>query len=179
MKKLLCCIFALVIALGTVCISSCAKQPDPKIEEGEFAFVFEYEKDGKVNVIEDTVVCYFNGHDSSSLFKVFPRKWHAYLKNRSDLVIARFDEPSDSFIKEGRRIEGSYISLDYGEGGYYMGDPDYASKKPHVSYSESYVDDEGVRRLATVEISYEKLEEYFGIKVTRHEFSEPISNVFG
>ena len=56
------------------------EQKPPQITEDEFPFVVEYEIDGERYIIEDTVVCSFDGYDHSAWFAK-PRTWNAHLKS--------------------------------------------------------------------------------------------------
>ena len=56
------------------------EQKPPQITEGEFPFVVEYEIDGERYIIEDTVVCSFDGYDHSAWFAK-PRTWNEHLKS--------------------------------------------------------------------------------------------------
>ena len=56
-----------------------------KITEGEFPFVLEYEMNGQRYLIEDTVVCTWEGYDMSNNFAIFgrpySRMWNALLNS--------------------------------------------------------------------------------------------------
>ncbi len=159
-----------------------APQSPPMIPEGEFPFYVEYEMDGKRYVIEDTVVCSFDGYDNSAWF-VRPRKWNESLKSGDNdkLTILR-EENSYSVLKPKRLNERSSLLLNYGIAEYYMDDKlnliDLVNKKPGFYYSESYSTDERTTYVKVQKLSEKELEKYFGINVIRFEFSKPIKNKF-
>ncbi len=158
------------------------EQKPPQITEGEFPFVVEYEIDGERYIIEDTVVCSFDGYDHSAWFAK-PRTWNEHLKSRDeDKRIILHEENNYSVLTPGRLNERSRVVLNYGSGEYYMGDKTNSRSmiyaKPFFYYSERYKTDEKTEHNTGEKLSEKDLEKYFGIKVIRFEFSKPIKNKF-
>ena len=156
-------------------------KPAPEITEGEFPFVLEYELDGKRYLIEDTVCCYFEGYDTTNAFTpICPRTWHQSLNSgdESKRILLELAPNLESVLVKDRINEESRVILYYGDGGYYLGDPDYANRCPSIKYVEKYKTSEKVWHSEHTELSYEELEEFFGIKIIRFEFSNPIENKF-
>ena len=181
MKKILSII---VLAVIIFCVSGCEKkkEPFPKITEGEFPFVLEYEIGGQRYLIEDTVVCKFSGHDLSNPFPFldYSRTWDSKLKsgNEDKRVLIEFDANTESqFVKDRINIDSRAI-LYYGSGGYYLGDPDEAERGPCIRYVERYRISENGSSVESVKLSFNQLDKFFGIKIIRFEFSEPIKNIF-
>ena len=95
MKKI-----TLILTLIITCfsLSSCEKgyEDSPKITEGEFPFVVEYELNGDKYVISDTVCCAFDGYDKSNAFSFidYSRTWHATLNsgNEDKRLLIEFPE---------------------------------------------------------------------------------------
>ncbi len=165
------------------CFSGCeiGYQAAPQITEGEFPFVVEYEINGQNYVIEDTVVCSFYGYDKTNAFlPYYPRTWYASLKDNSESVrtFIELEPDTESVLTKGRINSESRIVLYYGHGGYYLGDPDDSDKGPCINYVEHYYTSEKVSHSVHTALTNEQLEEYFGIKIIRFEFSEPIENSF-
>ena len=181
MKKIIAILFSMLIILN---LSGCEKkyEPAPQITEGEFPFVLEYEIDGQRYLIEDTVVCKFEGYDLSNPFPFIPysRTWYASLKSGEEekRLIIEFDENTESALVSDRVNIESRVHLFYGSGGYYLGDPEDADSGPKIRYTEIYQTGPKERTVKGTDLSYEQLEELFGIKVIRFEFSPPIENTF-
>ncbi|MBQ2876136.1 MAG: hypothetical protein IJE25_03925 [Clostridia bacterium] len=181
MKKIIAVLCAILIMLS---FSGCAKKYEaaPQITEGEFPFVFEYELNGQRFLIEDTVVCRFEGYDLSNPFPFIPysRTWFASLKSGEEekRMIIEFDENTESALISGRVNIESRVHLFYGSGGYYLGDPEDADRGPKIRYTEKYQTGPKESTVTGTDLNYEQLEELFGIKVIRFEFSSPIENTF-
>ena len=177
-------IFSIFIVLSMIfCLSSCVRYEDePTITEGEFPFVFEYEIDGKRFLIEDTVVCEYRGYDDTNPFPftTHPRSWHEFLKSGEEekRLLLELEDNSESVLVEGRINVESYVDFHYGFGGYYLGDPNCLNEGPCIRYVEYYKTSEKVTHRKPTELTNEQLEKYFGIKIIRFEFSNPIENKF-
>lgn len=171
-----------VAILIIIALSSCNEtQKPPTIEEGEFPFRFIYELDGETYDIEDTVVCRFDGYDSSAPFTK-PRSWDIYLKSGTRRISILSDKNVYSILSPQQMNSEIEIFLDYGMGEYYMGDPNAHSlihASPHVCYRERYNESEKVTVNKATALSEKQLEEYFGIKIIEYTFSDPIINTFG
>lgn len=172
------------IALIAIFLSGCEKgyEPTPLIKNGEFPFVLEYELEGQRYIIEDTVVCSFDGHDLSNPFPIvdYARSWEASLKSgdESKRLLIEFAPNTESVFVKGRINTESRVILFYGSGGYYLGDPEHEDRYPYINYVEQYEESENASRVEFKELSVQELEDYFGIKLIRFEFSKPIKNTF-
>ncbi len=181
MKKFFLLITYLILILS---LSGCQKgyEPAPKITEGEFPFVLEYEMNGQRYLIEDTVVCEFNNYDLSNPFPFvdYSRSWYEELESgdESKRLFVEFDENTESVLVKGRKNIESRVILFYGSGGYYLGDPNHSDKEPCINYVEEYKTSEKVSHIETTTLTNEQLEKYFDIKIIRFEFSKPIENTF-
>lgn len=179
-KKVIPMVLSILIALF---LSACGiiNEAAPKITEGEFPFVVEYEMNGEIYLIEDTVVCSFDGYDMSNEFSfINTRTWHQYLKSGQEerRLFIEFEPNTESVLTKGRINTESRLILNYGFGGYYLGDPHYKTKKPCINYVETYKASEKASYSMHTEMSEKQLEEYFGIKIIRFQFSKPIKNIF-
>ena len=165
----------IITVLMLLTCSGCYSSP-PKIQSGEFPFVIEYEYEGKTYIIEDTVVCSYGGVNPDA---GIPTRWYACkLKKNSDVRILTFEKNTESFLVEGMINEASYITLDYGYGGYYLGDRLYKDSGPCFSYVEMQVSPTGVRSTKYTSLTKKEIEKLFDIKIIRFEFSKPIKNTF-
>ena len=132
----------------------------PKITRGEFPFKFVYEINGENKVIEDTVVCKYEGigwNESEGKY----RKWKNYLASGNDTSIVLV-----SLVDSSTRIHYDiYYQSGYAE--YYMGAPD-VNKSSFPRFYEN---------LKGSSVSAEELLKY-GIKIISWEHSQPIANEF-
>ncbi len=151
------------------------KIPEPEITYGEFPFRIEYELDGQLNIIEDTVIAEFNGCEFSAGSMKRERRW------RSRLASGREDLPFGDDL-------GIYFSR--GSAQYYMGENVQSmSLKPHIALRNL---EEGFKRevdfilgesgyIRTV-LNFGEAQEVltqYGITLINWEISEPIVNNFG
>ena len=179
--------FILIIALlfaGLFLLLQGEEQKPPQITTGEFPFVVEYEMNGENYVIEDTVVCEFDGYDLSALTFNKPRSWNAYLKSSEEekRLFIECEPNTNSVLVDGRINIESRVLLQYGDAEYYMGDPNGKSMvyngQPRITYVEYFQTGPKSYEYTSTEMSNEQLEKYFGIKIKRFEFSKPIENKF-
>ncbi len=180
MKRIISITIVLVIVF---CLSGCQKEyePAPQITEGEFPFVLEYELNGERYLIEDTVLCSFDDYDHSNSFSFkYSRSWRAWLKSKDEAKVVLLDLGNDaeSKLTKGRINTESKVNLFYGFGGYYLGDPNEANGAPCINYIENYKISEKETMIDRTALTVEELEEYFGIRIIRFEFSDPIENIF-
>ena len=188
MKKLLVLGVSLLLIFS---LTGCKKRfdPDPKITEGEFPFIVEYEINSERYLIEDTVVCTWDGYNPENNFAIFgypfSREWGEALKSGNEdafgIWIMELEENTESVFKKGRINFESYFFIDYGTAEYYMGDTNAISyHEPRIRFYEEYYNEEiKILDCSFKTLTNEELEEYFGIKIIRFEFSEPIENKFG
>ena len=149
---------------------------EPAITEGEFPIYLEYEKYGARYIIDDIVVCSYNGIDTTGFI---PSRWYSVsLKNESNTTLMFFVDNTESKLTKGRINEEASIRLHIGNGGYYLGDPDAKDYTPYISYDEQYKTEPKVTHIDFTKLTNEQLEEIFGIKIIRFEFSSPIENTF-
>ena len=182
MKKFLCISLVIAISLSfSGCFFSHETEAPPKITEGMFPFYVEFTINGETYIYEDTVVCNFSGYDYSAWFQK-PRTW--FEKFESDdghptnkLILEETN--SKSVLVNSRTNNESRLMLSCGRGDYYMGESDfYKLSKPCFYYHEKYQIDEKSVMWESTALTEEQLEDYFGLKIIRFEFSEPIQNEF-
>ncbi|MCM3625764.1 hypothetical protein M3194_00120 [Paenibacillus glycanilyticus] len=143
--------------------------PKPENTYGEFPFRLVYVIDGEMKVIEDTLICEFNGFgwDEGNGKHI---KWEARLANGNKLASFLFTEDYqygvklfDGFIKgQG----GTSIIFDIGNPQYYLGYKNYTDYSPgRVSISSP---------LATGVINEDELSNKYNIKIIEMKFSQPL-----
>ena len=166
------------VSLMLIVFSGCDEK-EPLITSGEFPIILEYEYEGQTYIIEDIVVCTYKKivYDSGG-----PRgsRWYSSsLKNNSSTVILQFEENTESLMVPGQINKKSYIILDCGQGGYYLGDPEDTDRGPYIFYQELHqVYSSGGTRIEQTKLTNQQLQEIFGIKIIRFEFGSPIENTF-
>ena len=176
MKKILKVFFSIIIVSCVLTLFSGCDTREPTITEGEFPIYLEYEINGERYIIDDIVVCSYNGFDTTGL--VPSRRYDVSLKNESNKTLMVFEDNTESKLTKGRINEEASIRLHIGNGGYYLGDPEDADRGPKIRYTEEYQTGPKESTITGTDLSYEQLEELFGIKVIRFEFSSPIDNTF-
>ena len=173
-------------------LAGCSAAADPEIESGEFPFRVVYQYQGEVHTIEDVVMVEYWGTGHISMNIVSPRVWSDQLAERAhywqnfnnyvgtprELIVTQMLYPHESKVSRGRTNHWADIWIDYGRGGYYMGDPNYASAGPRIVLAESYDSLLFDNNIDHIELSFEQAEEIFGIKIIEWNFSEPIENNF-
>ena len=175
MKHLFKALFIIIIVLCVLTMVSCDIKV-PAITEGEFPIYLEYEINGVRYIIDEIVVCSYNGIDTTGFI---PSRWYSVsLKNESNKTLMVFEDNTESKLTKGRINEEASIRLHIGDGGYYLGDPDDKDFTPYISYDEQYKTEPKVTHNDRTKLTNEQLEEIFGIKIIRFEFSSPIENAF-
>jgi hypothetical protein len=139
------------------------KPPLPEITYGEFPFRIEYQVGEDYFVIEDTVICEFEGFVFNGASRL--RSWREYLASsgESDVIL--------SIVNSTKMVCCDARSADY-----YMGDNAYYSGAfpPSTLLKEL----SGNKWKVTSSISAETLLSEYGIKLINWEFSDPIENTF-
>lgn len=134
-----------------------SNSPKPEITYGEFPFRLEYKIDGEHVIVEDTVICEFDGFDwNEGLGK--HRNWKTSLKNSGNKAVLITED-------EERKV---YCFV--GDAEYYMGDETYPEPRPLKPrlYCEELTDN---HFLGTLSLKYK-------VELLSWEFSEPIVNSF-
>ncbi len=165
--------------LGLIAVFS-RKQLPPTIKYGEFPFHLIYEFNGEIYDIEDVVVCEFDGFDISGGFGE-RRTWDEYLKSGKDRISIFVDKNVPSVLNPERINTRAEVYIDFGTGEYYMGDPNGKSGthgKPNIFYVERYDISDKITMNDATNLTEKQVEEFFGIKIIKWDFSEPMKNEF-
>ena len=152
-----------------------ASVPKPEIRYGEFAFQLEYEIDGVVKVVEDTIICEFDGFETRGESGKY-RKWKSYLKSGDErITILDFRE-----LRETNEFGQTILELffSYGNAEYYMGDK-YGSDPgrgigKYIEYMYRGADGSIGGSAYPADEAWEK----FKIKLISWECDPPIENKF-
>lgn len=149
--------------------------PSPKIKYGEFPFRLTYEINGEQKVIEDTIICKFDGFKSEGTNGIH-RKWKTYLKSGNERLTL-LDLRSLEEVNEFRQTMLE-LYFYYGNAEYYMGDigdrQRSAQGLDRVSYHYQNTDGTTGGSSYKVDEAYEK----YKIRLISWEPSPPIQNTF-
>jgi len=144
----------------------------PEITYGEFQFKITYKVNDETKVLEDIVVCEFDGFEKlGTAGKV--RKWKSWLKSGRDKLVLFHNTDSDvEFL----------IYSSYGLPGYYMGDLMYMSNEDYekmmsIDKELGYIEWKNGIQTGTT-ITAEEAREKYGIKIVNIQYDKPISNSF-
>ena len=145
--------------------------PKPEIIYGEFPISVTYELNGETKVIEDTIICEFDGFESHGTAGKY-RKWKSRLKSGNEYI---------TLIKGNDGNVTFEIRLSYGSPNYYMGDLRYNSretyKKMLFNKELNYTQWENDVQTGKILTEDETLEKY-KLKIIDVQYSLPIQNGF-
>ncbi len=136
----------------------------PQVTHGEFSFTLNYEINGEEKVLEDTIICDYDGIDIDEGRGIF-RKWKAALGKGGSQIVLWKDEDDNGVKQE--------IYYNYAPPGYYMGDPEYSERNKYnasdVVLKKTYPD-------STEElfVDEEELLDEYHIKIISWDCEQPI-----
>ncbi|MED5017393.1 hypothetical protein P9847_08735 [Paenibacillus chibensis] len=153
-----------------------ANPPKPEIEHGEFPFRLIYEINGGTRVIEDTLICEYDGVGMDEGQGKY-RKWKGHLKSgNEEVILLKVKDPVALGIDY--KVVEQEINIQIGSPRYYMGDlkdyEKYDNSSPSAIYYEKYINDSSSHGLLNSEELYQK----FNIKLISWTPSEPLVNNF-
>ena len=150
--------------------------PKPEIKYGEFPFRLEYELNGELKVIEDTIICEFDGFESLGTAGKY-RVWKTYLKSGNERIILLDFRSVDEINELGRKMIALYFF--YGSGEYYMDDEyDFRKRAGNDISKVSYIYQYSAEEIRYASYTAEEAFERYGIKLISWEPSEPIVNSY-
>ncbi len=151
--------------------------PKPKITYAEFPFKLTYELNGKIRIIEDTIICEFDGFEWKGENGKY-RNWKSYFKSGMDeillLDLSSFNEKNEF----GHTILKFFF--DWGNAEYYMGDNIYGRGRKPQSFEwidYQYQTSEGKKGGSGYKA--DKAWEKYKIRLISWECAPPIKNTFG
>ena len=145
--------------------------PEPEITYGEFPISITYEINGEIKLIEDIIVCEFDGYKNMGTAGK-RRVWKSRLKSGNERLIWLRVEESDLTFE---------ITSTWGLPEYYMGD----FRQSVEEYERAMKDDrylgyvqweDGVQTGSS--IPKEEAWEKYHIKIINQDYSSPIENTF-
>ena len=140
------------------------RPPKPKIRYGEFPFTLVYELNGKEIVIEDVLICKYDGVGYVGDFVFAHNKWKQSFKSGNRwVVLLEIDETT--VIHYPTRDSASYYM---GEGG-----------GREISFSvDAAIADPNTHDVYTDRVCAEELLSEYGIRILSWEIALPITNTF-
>lgn len=145
-------------------INSQPNPPQPSITYGEFPFRLEYELNGKRMVIEDTLICEYDGIGSDEGRGKY-RKWSQRLASGNESVtLLKVDNSTEIYYPPG--------SSDY-----YMGDLAEYETFNHIFPNAALIETEGEVTHSGI-ISADDLLKKYNIKLISWDYTQPIVNSF-
>ena len=157
----------------------------PEITSGEFPFRVVYELEGTTHVMEDVLICEFAGHEQGT----GRRRWRWRLRydveatpvdGFRDTLLLLEGEDMPSIFAPDRINERFRVFVDAGTCSHYMGDRHSWSRGPLIQIQERLFAADGGpgRSIRDMDLTFEQLEEHFGIYIIEFSFSDPIENRF-
>jgi hypothetical protein len=148
----------------------------PEITCGEFPLRLVYEINGETKVIEDTLICEYDGIGMDEGQGKY-RKWKGHLASGKErLLLLEVDNPVA--LRSDRKIVKQEIYYPIGSARYYMGDMKeyerYKQSFPNASYFEKYENGGASSGI----IRADELLEKYNIKLISWDYTQPIKNKF-
>jgi len=139
----------------------------PKITYGEFPFKLTYEINDEIKVIEDILICEYDGVKITSNGKRL--KWKSYCLNSDE---------EDSIVTIYSISNDEKIFYFIGEPSYFMGKAERRNYSTDDIFSAYIYEYEYGGFLTKRIIKADELKEQYNIKIISFECSEPIKNSF-
>lgn len=150
----------IIIFIG---IHSGPNPPRPEITYGEFPFRLEYEINGERKVIQDTLICEFDGFGADEGRGKY-REWRERLASGNESVtLLKMDTTKEIYFSTG-------------SAGYYMGDPEHRRKDS--SFPNASVIEKKGGITSDKFLRADELLDKYHIKLISWDDSPPIKNTF-
>ncbi|MBJ6362779.1 hypothetical protein ACFOQM_16165 [Paenibacillus sp. GCM10012307] len=154
-------------------------QPNPEIPEikyGEFPFRLTYSINGVTKVIEDTLICEYDGIGMNEGIGKYI-KWKSHLASgKNNILLLNVDSPQGIALDETTIKQEIYF--DPGPAWYYMNDTRLGSEYKHIYPDASFKEEYQDGRSAEGIIEKDELLEKYNIKLIGWEYTQPIINNF-
>lgn len=150
--------------------------PKPEITYGEFPFRLKYEINGKIETIEDTLVCEFDGFNVEGENGKY-RKWKTSVKSTGKDMITLYDlRKNNDFTDWGNQV--LELCFDPGNGEYYMGDTGDRQRKGSLGTWIDYLYLSESGKTGYSAFKPDEAWEKYNIKIISWEIADPIQNNF-
>ncbi len=144
--------------------------PKPEITYGEFPFRLTYELNDEVKIVDDTLICKFDGF-SVNEGSGKRRKWKTYLKSGNTRITLFKNEEIEIFFTPG--LNDDTLAATYmGDTEFYQ--PNINSTFPNAYYTKNFDDKrENAYIISGIDMWHE-----YGVRLIKWEPSAPIQNIF-
>lgn len=143
--------------------------PKPKITHGEFPFRLVYEINGEIKVVEDVLICEYDGFGANAARGKY-RQWKSYLSSGNTRITLFKNEEIEIFYTP---------NINHWEAGaFYMGDTEIYSSINEVFPNAWYTSDFENKQVNSYIISADEMWEKYKIKLISWKPSLPIQNTF-
>ncbi|CCF16513.1 putative uncharacterized protein [Brevibacillus laterosporus GI-9] len=163
-----------MISLG---ISSLPNPTKPEITSGEFPFRLVYMINGETKVIEDTLICEYDGIEMDEGHGKY-RKWKERLGSGNQKVLLLNADGAPGIAFHSKKTLSQVVYYEPGPAWYYMGDDErgngYEHGFPNASFSEQYQDGSGANGI----IQEDELLKKYNIRLISWDYTQPIKNNF-
>jgi hypothetical protein len=149
----------------------------PGIVYAEFPFRLEYEINGTRKVVQDTLICEYDGIGANEGTGKY-RKWKESLASGDQKVLLLKSNDALGITFGNKQTISQEIYFDPGPAWFYMGDSEgdigYKPIYPNASFSEQYHDGSKVNGIILAEDLIKK----YNIKLISWDYTQPINNNF-
>lgn len=150
--------------------------PVPEITYGEFPFQLEYEIEGERKIIEDIIICEFDGFEQRGEAGRY-RKWKTTFKSGKERIVLLNTRDLNITDEWGKKI--LEFNFYFGNAEYYMGDSlanNHKSAQDFNWVEYLYQTADGI--IGGSALKAEEAYEKYKIRLIRWEASSPIQNTF-
>lgn len=150
--------------------------PKPEITYREFPFRLEYEINGENIVIEDVLICEFDGFKSLGAAGKY-RKWNIYTKSSGERMIKLLDvREKNDYTDWGNQV--LELCFDPGNAEYYMGDVEYRQRDGTMCEWVDYLHKKPDGTTGYSAFELDEAWEKYKIRLISWEVAPPIENTF-
>lgn len=144
--------------------------PMPNITYGEFPFRLMYELEGETKIVEDTLICEFDGFGANEARGKY-RKWSSHLKSGNEKITLLQNNDIEIFFTPGMN--------DWEIGAVYMGDNEIYHNNINSTFPNAYcLSGLNATMKNAYIISGEEMWKNYKLKLISWEPSQPIKNKF-
>lgn len=143
--------------------------PKPEITHGEFPFRLVYEINGETKVVEDVLICEYDGFGANAARGKY-RQWKSYLVSGNTRITLFKSEEIEIFYTP---------NINHREAGaFYMGDTEIYSSINEVFPNAWRTSDFGKKQVNSYIIPADEMWEKYKIKLISWKIDPPIQNTF-
>ena len=143
--------------------------PKPAITYGEFPFRLEYEMNGQIFEVEDTLICKFDGFGANEANGKY-RKWKSHLASGNARITLLKNDDIEIFFTPGLNTWSIAAS--------YMGDNEIYHTNINSTFPAAYSKHPDAPLRNAYVISASDMWEKYHIRLLKWEPSQPIQNSF-